>query len=673
MSMSRLALVTLVVMLAALSAPLLAHGGSYVPPSQPPPDAGQSGPGSPTGGSWKPPADSGSPSGSSPSQGSGARAGAPQPRPTSTGSGVAPSGAEQVPSGVRGHGCTTGGPAIDSASAGWQYWWEFNKDQYLALKSRGLRLSSQGGSVGHLTGRGRHADPDLFVRPEPATIRGDVLPLLLRLLADEHDRDIVDSSMLALARTSGEETAQFVIDALLPFLAHKERGVQCAAALSLGVLHSPRAVPALTELMRDSLQGRRLARAKGPVDRSVRACAALGLGLVNEPDSVDALCALLETTADSDDDLKSCAIAALGLTDNQAGPQALSFLLKLLEDRRLNPAIKSHVPPAIGKLCQRMGLSDPVVERALLKAFGGRDTDALVRPSLAIALGLVGGVPSDELEQDAVLGALLDCCAAGRDDATRELCFIAVAQIGARDSAPLEHPRVHQALRGLFIGECLRPTVASDRAWAALGAGIYGQVRVESQAELGEALTAAYSAEGDPSYKGSFALALGLLDDRGPAGELFADLRERQDQELNGFTALSLGFMGYRPAAETLRGQCQAQSILPLYRMRLATSLALLADDGADEALIALLGQGHAVGVNAAAARSLGLIGGEPALRTLSAMAADPDQGSLARAFACVAIGMICEKTELPWNARLSADSNFRCLAPTLREALDIL
>jgi hypothetical protein len=34
---------------------------------------------------------------------------------------------------------------------------------------------------------------------------------------------------------------------------------------------------------------------------------------------------------------------------------------------------------------------------------------------------------------------------------------------------------------------------------------------------------------------------------------------------------------------------------------------------------------------------------------------------------------MICEKTPLPWNARLSADSNFRCLAPTLREILDIL
>ena len=34
---------------------------------------------------------------------------------------------------------------------------------------------------------------------------------------------------------------------------------------------------------------------------------------------------------------------------------------------------------------------------------------------------------------------------------------------------------------------------------------------------------------------------------------------------------------------------------------------------------------------------------------------------------------MICEKTVLPWNARLSADSNFRSLVPTLREVLDIL
>jgi HEAT repeat protein len=644
-SPAAVALAVLVALLAGALAPAArAHGGMYVGPA---------------GAGWAPGGMVAAPTGASgaPSGPSGAGA--------TTGTAPSPMGAKKA--------LSSGGSPADTSVAGWQYWWEFNKDRYLDLKSRGNRLASRGGSPGHLTGRGRRADPDLFIRPDPTLIRSEVLPLLLRLLDEEQDRDILDSAMLALARSADESTAQFVVDAVTPFLAHPERGVRCAATLSLGVLHSPRAIPTLSQILRDSSKGRALAHATGPLDQSMRACAAIGLGLIDEPDSVDELCHLIDATKDSDDDLKGCAIAALGLMDNQAGTQALTFLLGLLADPQLDPPIKSQVPIAVGRLCERMGLADPAVEQALLEAFTDRDTDARVRESLAVALGLVGEVRSDDMAQNPVLLALLTDCAAGRDDGTRELCFVAAAEVGRRDGAASEHPRVHQALRELFVKQCVSPSVAGDRAWSALGAAIYGQERAEAQAPLAEALTEAWTNEGDPSFKGAFALALGLLDERGRGGELYDSFRKQQDQQLNGFTALSLGFLGFTEASDALRDAAQAKTIVPVYRMRLATSLALLADDGADEALIALLEQGHAVGVNAAAAKSLGLIGGVPALRTLSGLAADAHQPATVRAFACVAIGMICEKTALPWNARLSADSNFRSLVPTLREVLDIL
>lgn len=625
-----------------------AHGGNFTAPA------------APSGASW----------------GAGAKPGGPSraASPPSGPSGASTGAGSSTPSGAPGKSWPrTGGPPAENASAGWQFWWEFNKDQYLDLKSRRTRLASRGANAGHLTGRGRRADPDLFVRPDPAVIRGQVLPLLIRLLDDEQDRDILDSCMLALARSADEDTAPFVIDAIEPFLAHKDRVVQCAAALSLGVLGSPRAVPTLTLLLRDTSKGRTLARATGPLDQSLRACAAIGLGLVNAPESVEALCAQIERTEDSEVNLKSCAITALGLMDNESGLAALGFLLGLLGDPQLDPPIQSQVPIAIGRLCARMGLSDPTVERALLAAFLARDTDDRVRQSLAIALGLVGTIPSDELAQNPVLRALLDECAQGRSDDTRQFCFIAVAQIGRGDTAPSEHPRLHQQLTALFVEQCLRPTVAADRSWAALGAAIYGQEHGPAQAALVEGLRAAWAEEHDPSYKGAFALALGLLDAGPHADELFDDFNAQKDQELNGFTALSLGFMECMRVSDTLRALCRSQTILPLYRMRLATALALLADDGTDEALIELLGEGHAMGVNAAAAKALGLVGGAPALTTLQALAADEREPELARAFACVALGMICEKTELPWNARLAADCNFRTLAPALREVLDIL
>ena len=631
-------------LIVALAPAAVAHGGSYQAPGAP---AGMvmapSGPSAPSG--------AGAPS-------------APSGAGAATGAGSSPAGQKMGPS---------SGGLPDFSVAGWQYWWEFNKDRYLDLKSRGNRLASRSLAAGHLTGRGRRADPDLFIRPDPAVVRGEVLPLLMKLLAEESNRDILDSAMLALARSSGEETAPFVLDALTPFLAHDDRSVRCAAVLSLGVLGSPRAIPTLGHVMRDSSKGRSLARATGPLDESMRACAALALGLIDEPESIEALCRVVEETKDADDDLKACAIAGLGLAESESAPQALTFLVGLLADRKLDPPILSHVPVAIGKLCDRMGLSDPAVDGALLKAFADRDTDDRVRQSLAIALGLVGTIPSDDMAQCPVLLALLSYCSAGRDDGTRELSYIAVAEVGRRDAAAGDHPRVHAALRELFVRQSVEPTVAGDRAWAALGAAIYAQERLEAAAQLDEALFEAYESEGDPSFKGAFALALGLADERDRAHQLFEDFRGQKDQELNGFTALSLGFLGYSEASDPLRGSCGAKAILPMYRMRLATALALLADDGADETLIALLGQGHAVGVNAAAAKSLGLIGGAPALATLQAMAADRHQPEIARAFACVAIGMICEKTPLPWNARLAADSNFRSLAPTLREALDIL
>ena len=639
---------------AALPGALHAHGGSYSAPATV--GAGKA---ARAGGGLSPskPSVPTSPTG----VGTASGASAPTAAPAATGT-------------VKTKGLASAGPSsLDVASAGWQYWWEFNKDRYLDLRSRSVRLSSKGGVAGHLTGRGRRAPPSLFVRPEPDVIRGQVLPLLIRLLDGEKDRDLLDSSMLALARSSDEDVAQFVIDAIVPYLAHDDRVVQCAAALSLGVLHSPRALPVLTAVARDTGKGRSLARETGPLNQSVRACAALGLGLVNQPDSVDVLCTLVRRTSDSDDDLKACAITALGLMDNASSSQALTFLLELLADRRLDPPIKSHVPTAIGKLCNRLGVLDPAVDEALLQAFGSQDTDDRVRQSVAIALGLVGTIPSDDLEQDRVLRALLEYCAQGRNDATREFCLIAVGEIGARDTATPEHPRVHEALRALFVRQCVEPTVASDRAWAALGAAVYGQVQTEARPALAEGLFQAWLEEHDPSYKGAFALALGLLDEGERADELFADMTGQQDQELNGFTAIALGFMGYDPASETLRTLCHAKAILATYRMRLATALALMADEGADASLIALLGEGHAVGVNAAAAKALGLIGGVQALTTLQAMAANQHQLELARAFACVAVGMICEKTALPWNARLSADTNFRSLVPTLREVFDIL
>ncbi len=50
-----------------------------------------------------------------------------------------------------------------------------------------------------------------------------------------------------------------------------------------------------------------------------------------------------------------------------------------------------------------------------------------------------------------------------------------------------------------------------------------------------------------------------------------------------------------------------------------------------------------------------------------------PAVTSITRAFACVALGIVCERGALPWNARIRQDHNYRMRVPALDEVLDIL
>ncbi len=75
----------------------------------------------------------------------------------------------------------------------------------------------------------------------------------------------------------------------------------------------------------------------------------------------------------------------------------------------------------------------------------------------------------------------------------------------------------------------------------------------------------------------------------------------------------------------------------------------------------------------AAAAHALGLIGDRRAITPLLAIVEDPENTEIERGFACVALGMLSEKTDLPWNAPFSVNANYLASVPALAEILDIL
>lgn len=637
-------------LLLLIAAPAYAHGGQYKGPS----DAG--GPSSAGGGNSAPPTNP---------------AGAAAPGPGAPSSGGAVSGAGTGGGAQRGQskrGSVTGGGQMDFGVGYeiWEFWWENNKDQYLNLKNRLVKVTSQSGSSGHLTGRGRRTDARKSRRPSDQMIASEVVPALTQLLSSSDNRDIIDSAILALGRSARSESAEEVVATAVPLLGHNELSVQTSAALALGVLGSPKALPVLNDLLAGTAKGRQLVGG-GDIPWLVRAFAALSLGLINDPSSVATLIDVIENTPDSERDVKVCSIVALGLMDNSESSAAYSFLIELLMDRKLDAIIKSYVPTSLAKL----GLPDNAKAGAipmLVEEFKSRDTNNYVRQSIAIALGLMGSI-----DQEDVMEVLTDYIAEGRDMQTRHFCFISLAQIGRADSDQLAHQPVHDDLRDLFGKEISSPSSKANRSWAAIAAALYAQQITSAQPVLIERISKAYGKEKDPSFKAAYALSLGLLNVSSEADRIYDDFVESHDYDFKGYAAVALGFMNYTDAAENLRGICRNKTITPTFRLQVATGLGLMGDTQAVHVLIETLQNAQTLGVSSAVAKALGLIGDQEAITPLKTIAADSEKQIITRAFAAVALGIVSEKTNLPWNARISADNNYRARVPAIDEVLDIL
>ncbi len=637
----------LVVALAAT--PVFAHGGQYKGPS----DAG--GGNSASGGTVAPPTNPGGAAAPGPGAGTAGAA-------TSTGAGT--SGGRGSRGGSGRTSATTGAGTLSDAKGFevWEFWWENNKDRFLNLKDRLISNTTVSGGTGALTGRGRKVTQGSSRRPSDAMIENEVIPALLELVKQSQDRDILDSAILALGRTTKPGNADQIVDAAMPLLAHSELSVQSSTALTLGVLGSPKATEALKNVLQDNSDGRRLTGG-GSVHWLVRAFSALSLGLIGDADSMATLQDVVVRLGDKDKDIKVCAIVALGLVGEDLADDAADFLVEQLADKRMDPLIASYIPTSLGKLNATKAVGP------LLNVFTDRDSDNLLVQSAAIGLGQLAGI-----ENDGVVEALLDYVKEGKDQQSRHFSLISLAQIGARDEDVASHAEAHEAITGQLGKEIQGKGKSKDhRSWAALAGAIYSRSQEASQPDFITRIKAAYTKESNPSFKSSFAVALGLLNDYASAEDIFNDFKKRKETDFRGYASIALGFMNYTDASDALRGLSQNKGTTPTLRLQAATGLGLMSDTQAVGTLIETLKTASTLGVSSAVAKALGLIGDRDSIGPLKEVATDESQQKLTRAFACVALGIVGEKTDLPWNAVISANNNYRAKTPSIEEVLDIL
>src|SRR5262245_60443272 len=208
-------------MLCALQTLASSHGGSYRGPGDvvPPGGGGTGG-----GGGGGPPSGPHGPSG-------------PNPGPT-----TGPGGTLPGPSTGTTRGTTTNpqaemGPDLTL----WSFWWEFNKEPYLNVKTHVYDVGESTGDDGWFRGTWRVGSRDTL-KPSEEQIRQKIVPALLAALEKETNNDIVTGCLIALAKIgdakseSGESRFEKVI---ARFLADKNQEISETAAVALGILANP--------------------------------------------------------------------------------------------------------------------------------------------------------------------------------------------------------------------------------------------------------------------------------------------------------------------------------------------------------------------------------------------------------------------------------------------------
>jgi HEAT repeat protein len=183
----------------------------------------------------------------------------------------------------------------------------------------------------------------------------------------------------------------------------------------------------------------------------------------------------------------------------------------------------------------------------------------------------------------------------------------------------------------------------------------------------------AFNATTNPSYQGAMAIGLGLLDAKASADDLWKRYEESNDQPLKGYIAVSLGLMRISNRADVLREEIQKKGLDQKFRLQLARSLGLMADAKALPVLISYLQNAETIAESSSAAQAVGLIGDKDAVKPLLEILNNKSKQPLQRGFAEVALGILAEKTSLPWYVVFSVDANYRAKVDALSEILDIL
>jgi len=598
-----------------------------------------------------------------------------------------PRGPGPMTTGPTQSGPTTGGdPTVGLVS--WRDWWHFNQDGFLDLRrsiqQAVVRTASDGPSSTLRTLLSARLDADV--------VRDKLAPALSQLITDERSNELCTAALIALGRC-GDPTPPEAADSLVPVLrgrlADSSQEVDESATLALGILGDESALDLLASLLADDAAARAALGGGRAVPSRTRAFAAYALGLMasqarnnrTRQRVARALLVPLEAPKEAQQDLQVACLVALSIdrldfdrgelqSANWVSRQSLvHFLLEYLVQPHRRTLVRAHTVNALALLVREAPATlRTEVEQALLSELRrGRALENAVAESCVQGLGLLAD--SDADAQDGELRAALVRALADNDQVTRFFTLIALGEAGGHMGSGERSEEGRTGCRNVLINELVRGR-SRMRPWAALALGVQ-EFRVRAQGGEPSSLVRSMlcdwlRSESSPEEVGAGAIALGLCRDEDAIPLLREKLASTSPTDSQGYVAMALGMIGAREAIPELRTIVLAARYRPWVLEPAATALALLGDRELETQLIDALRASQSQSTQAALARALGQICDTRAFEPLLAMARDQGMPGNTRAFAAIALGMLAERHDLPWQVPLARDRNYVAATPTL-------
>ncbi|MAE77394.1 MAG: hypothetical protein CMJ85_11055 [Planctomycetes bacterium] len=582
----------------------------------------------------------------------------------------------QTPTGPTGGGSragpTTGGPRgvqLGDDLNQWQFWWEFNKDPYLNLKARVRAGSTTTGSDDFLMGRGLKSEASDTLAPSERDLKGLVIPALKKVLDDPaSNRDIVSSCMIALAKIGKDPT---ILALFKKHLSDSDQEQRESAALSMGIAAMQEGVDDLLDMAKDTSNGRKISGRRNGVDFRTRSFACYGLGLIAHRSRDlaikrkiwDSMHEILSSKTRVRRDVQIAAVNTvrlLNLDATQEGGKELrdetvKFLLEFIGNDKVFEQIRAHGYQAIAKLMGRNDTKSTIKNR-FLKTLKTKRQRHWIYQSAVLALGEMA-TPEDT----AACKAIQDYLEKGKNQQAKHFCAVALGQIGG--------PQNKNFLRTRLIKS---RTKTLEKPWLAIGLAImdFKAREADKSREVDSTARDIYEqfrGTKSPIFAAGLAVALGIMQDK-DSGDVLLDrmMKYKNQDEAGGYVAVALGLMGFQEAKEDINTLVEKASRRPTLLTQCSIALGLLGDKEIGLKLITRMKEQNTVAVFSALAQALGFIGDRRVLPGLVDQLSNKKLQPLSRAFSAVALGLVGDKEELPWNSKISVDLNYRANVETL-------